>query len=48
MIVPGADNRTVPVRVRGRAAAGTHPIEFRVRAIGGEAQVREKSVFLVR
>jgi cytochrome c oxidase accessory protein FixG len=48
VIVPGADNRTVPVRVRGRAAPGTHPIEFRVRAIGAEDQVREKSVFLVR
>jgi len=48
LIVPGADNRTVAIRVRGRAAPGTHPIEFRVRAIGTDVEVREKSVFLVR
>jgi cytochrome c oxidase accessory protein FixG len=49
VIVPGADNRVALVKVRGRAQPGSHPIEFRVRAVGLEGvEVREKSVFLVR
>ena len=50
--IPAAGNRLVPVKVRiepGRAAPGTHPIEFSVRALGVEGvAVREKSVFVVR
>jgi cytochrome c oxidase accessory protein FixG len=48
--VPPATSRMVPVKVRAApAAAGTHPIEFRVRALGVEGvEVTEKSVFIVR
>jgi hypothetical protein len=41
----------VPVRVRVDAAtpAGSHPIEFTVRALGVEGvEVREGAVFIVR
>jgi cytochrome c oxidase accessory protein FixG len=50
--VGAADGRMVLVRVRvdpGAAAAGTHPIQFRIRALDDErVAVQEKSVFIVR
>jgi cytochrome c oxidase accessory protein FixG len=48
--VPAASSRMVPVKVRAEpAAAGTHPIEFQVRALGADkVSVREESVFIVR
>jgi cytochrome c oxidase accessory protein FixG len=49
--VPAAETRMVPVRVRVDAAtaAGSHPIEFTVRALGVEGvEVREGAVFIVR
>ena len=48
--VPAAASRMVPVKVRAEPAQpGTHPIEFRVRALGVEGvAVREESVFIVR
>jgi cytochrome c oxidase accessory protein FixG len=50
--VPAATSRMVPVQVRvaaGSVEAGTHPIVFRVRAIGAEdVAVNESSVFIVR
>ena len=49
--VPAAETRMVPVRVRADAAtpAGSHPIEFTVRALGVEGvEVREGTVFIVR
>jgi cytochrome c oxidase accessory protein FixG len=48
--VPAATSRMVPVKVRATdAAPGTHPIEFRVRALGVEGvEVNEASVFIVR
>ena len=49
--VPAADARVVPVRVRVDAAteAGSHPIEFSVRALGvAGVEVRERAVFIVR
>ena len=45
-----AESRWVAVRLQvpyGSAPAGSHPIHFDVRAVGGDAHVREKSVFLV-
>ena len=45
-----AESRWVAVRVQipyGSAAPGSHTIHFTVEAAGGDAQVREKSVFLV-
>jgi cytochrome c oxidase accessory protein FixG len=49
VIVPATENRVALVKVRGRAQPGTHPIVFRIRAVGYEGvEVREKSVFLVR
>jgi cytochrome c oxidase accessory protein FixG len=45
-----AQSRWVPVRLQvpyGSAEPGSHPIHFRIEARGGEAQVRERSVFLV-
>ncbi|HWA39343.1 MAG TPA: 4Fe-4S dicluster domain-containing protein, partial [Burkholderiales bacterium] len=49
VIVPATENRVALVKVRGRAQPGTHPIEFRIRAVGFDGvEVREKSVFLVR
>ena len=48
--VGAAESRWVPVRLQvpyGSAAAGSHPIHFDVQALGGDAHVREKSVFLV-
>ncbi|HEX2546083.1 MAG TPA: cytochrome c oxidase accessory protein CcoG [Ramlibacter sp.] len=45
-----AESRWVPVRLQlpyGSAAAGSHPIQFDVATVGGDAHVREKSVFLV-
>jgi cytochrome c oxidase accessory protein FixG len=50
--VPAASSRMVPVKVRALpygTAAGSHPIEFHVRALGPDgAEVREPSVFIVR
>jgi cytochrome c oxidase accessory protein FixG len=48
--VPAATSRMVPVKVRAAPApAGTHPIEFEVRALGVEGiAVTEHSVFIVR
>ncbi|HSA69055.1 MAG TPA: cytochrome c oxidase accessory protein CcoG [Burkholderiales bacterium] len=49
--VPAAETRMTPVRVRVDAAtpAGSHPIEFTVRALGVEGvEVREGAVFIVR
>jgi polyferredoxin len=47
----GASTRAVPVRVRieaGRAASGSHPIRFTVRALDDPAlYVSEKAVFIV-
>ena len=49
---PGAGNTLVLVKLRvepGQVKAGTHPIEFKVRALGVEGvSVAEKSVFIVR
>lgn len=45
-----AESRWVPVRLQipyGAAAPGSHPIHFSIESAGGDAQVREKSVFLV-
>jgi cytochrome c oxidase accessory protein FixG len=45
-----AEARWVAVRLRipyGSAAAGSHPIQFEIGTAAGDAQVREKSVFLV-
>jgi polyferredoxin len=45
-----AESRWVAVRLQvpyGSAPAGSHPIHFDVRTVGGDAHVREKSVFLV-
>jgi cytochrome c oxidase accessory protein FixG len=48
--VPAAASRMVPVKVRAEPAqVGTHPIEFRVRALGvDDVAVTEDSVFIVR
>jgi cytochrome c oxidase accessory protein FixG len=48
--VPAAASRMVPLKVRAEPAqVGTHPIEFRVRALGVEGvSVTEDSVFIVR
>ena len=49
--VPATESRMVPVRVRvgADAAAGSHPIEFTVRALGvAGVEVREHAVFIVR
>ncbi|HEX7219024.1 MAG TPA: cytochrome c oxidase accessory protein CcoG [Burkholderiales bacterium] len=49
--VPAASARMIPVRVRadGATAAGSHPIEFQVRALGvAGVEVREETVFIVR
>jgi cytochrome c oxidase accessory protein FixG len=45
-----AESRWVPVRLQvqyGTAAPGSHPIHFDIATQGGDAHVREKSVFLV-
>ncbi|MCG2595521.1 cytochrome c oxidase accessory protein CcoG [Ramlibacter sp. XY19] len=45
-----AESRWVAVRLQipyGSAAAGPHPIHFGIQAVGGDAHVREKSMFLV-
>jgi cytochrome c oxidase accessory protein FixG len=45
-----AESRWVAVRLQipyGSAAAGAHPIQFGIQAVGGDTHVREKSVFLV-
>ena len=45
-----AESRWVPVRLQlpdGSAPSGSHPIHFRVGTDSGEAEVREKSVFIV-
>jgi cytochrome c oxidase accessory protein FixG len=50
--VPAASSRMVPVKARASTqgvAAGSHPIEFHVRALGPDgAEVHEDSVFIVR
>jgi cytochrome c oxidase accessory protein FixG len=49
--VPATETRMVPVRVRvdGATPAGSHPIEFSVRALGvAGVEVREPAVFIVR
>jgi polyferredoxin len=48
--VPAATSRMVPVKVRAAPApAGTHRIEFHVRALGVDGvAVSEASVFVVR
>lgn len=48
--VGAAESRWVPVRLQipyGSAAPGSHPIRFDIGTVGGDAHVREKSVFLV-
>jgi cytochrome c oxidase accessory protein FixG len=45
-----AESRWVPVRLQipyGSAASGSHAIHFDIQAVGADAHVREKSVFLV-
>ena len=45
-----AESRWVAVRLQvpyGSAPSGSHPIHFDIRVAGGDAHVREKSVFLV-
>jgi cytochrome c oxidase accessory protein FixG len=45
-----AESRWVAVRLQvayGSAPPGSHPIHFDIRTVGGDAHVREKSVFLV-
>ena len=45
-----AESRWVPVRLQvpyGSAPSGSHPIHFDIATVGGDAHVREKSVFLV-
>jgi cytochrome c oxidase accessory protein FixG len=45
-----AESRWVPVRLQvpyGTQASGSHPIHFEIAAVGQDAAVREKSVFLV-
>jgi cytochrome c oxidase accessory protein FixG len=45
-----AESRWVPVRLQipyGSAGPGSHPIRFDIGTVGADAQVREKSVFLV-
>lgn len=45
-----AESRWVPVRLQipyGSAPSGSHAIHFEIRAVSGDADVREKSVFLV-
>jgi len=48
--VGAAESRWVAVRLQipyGSAAPGSHPIHFKIGAVGGDAHVSEKSVFLV-
>jgi polyferredoxin len=48
--VGAAESRWVPVRLQipyGSAPSGSHAIQFDIQAVGGDAHVREKSVFLV-
>lgn len=48
--VGAAESRWVAVRLQipyGSASAGPHPIHFGIQSVGDDAQVREKSVFLV-
>ena len=48
--INAADSRWVAVRLQipyGSAAPGSHPVFFEVRAVGTEASLTEKSVFLV-
>jgi polyferredoxin len=48
--VGAAESRWVPVRLQipyGSAGPGSHPIRFDIGTVGGDAHVREKSVFLV-
>jgi polyferredoxin len=50
VLVGPAESRWVPVRLQipyGSSGPGSHPIEFQVSAVGQDAHVREKSVFLV-
>jgi cytochrome c oxidase accessory protein FixG len=48
--IGAAESRWVAVRLQvpyGSAAPGSHPIHFDIQAVGADAHVREKSVFLV-
>ena len=48
--IEAAQSRWVPVNLRipyGSAEPGSHPVHFDIEAIGTNAHVREKSVFLV-
>jgi cytochrome c oxidase accessory protein FixG len=50
VMVGPAESRWVPVRLQvpyGTQAPGSHPIHFEIAAVGQDAAVREKSVFLV-
>ncbi|MFL6693391.1 MAG: cytochrome c oxidase accessory protein CcoG, partial [Ramlibacter sp.] len=50
VVVGPAESRWVPVRLQipdGTVAPGSHTIHFDIQAVAGDAQVREKSVFLV-
>ena len=50
VLVGPAESRWVAVRLQvpyGAAPPGSHPIHFRIGAVSGEAQVSEKSAFLV-
>ncbi|MDB5896500.1 MAG: 4Fe-4S ferredoxin, iron-sulfur binding protein [Ramlibacter sp.] len=50
VLVGAAESRWVPVRLQipyGSSGPGSHAIEFRITALGQDAHVREKSVFLV-
>ena len=48
--VAAAESRWIPVNLRipyGSAEPGSHPVHFDIEAVGTNAHVREKSVFLV-
>ncbi len=50
VVVGAAESRWFPVRLQipyGSAAPGSHPIRFRITTASGDAQVSEKSIFLV-
>jgi cytochrome c oxidase accessory protein FixG len=50
VVVGPAESRWVAVRLQipyGAAAPGSHPVHFKIAAVSGEAQVSEKSAFLV-
>jgi hypothetical protein len=48
--VNSAESRWIPVRLQipdGSIKSGSHPVEFKVRAVESNELVAEKSVFLV-